>query len=161
MHRNLIKKYCVLQFVILLASNVFCQKNDATRHYYQDELDYLPHFQSFQLAGGKDMYSRQGLEFNNVLEEILNSCSDKKYTLISHFGLESRMSGISPIGVSKDSYFVIALDEYGKVVRLDAYNSINSEQIEECLEETLKMSKINPGLKEMQPVRCYFVYIYK
>ena len=160
MHRNLITKYCVLQFVILLASNVFCQQNDAFRYYYQDQLDYLPHFQSFQLAGGKSVF-KPGLEFNKVLEEILNSCSDKKYTLISHFGMVSRLSGISPIGVSKDSYFVLELDEYGKVARLDTYNSSNSEQIKECLEETLKMSNITPGLKELQPVKCYFVYRYQ
>ena len=126
----------------------------------QDELDYLPHFQSFQLAGGKIAY-KPGLEFNEVLEEILNSCSDKKYTLVSWFGMESRLSGISPIGVSKESYFVLELDETGKMAGFDVYNSSNSEQIEQCISEALKMSVINPGLKDRRPVKCYFVYIYR
>ncbi len=159
MYKNLIKKYCILQFAVLLSSNVLCQINDARRYYYQDELDYLPHFLSYQLAGGQNVYE-YGLEFNKVLEVTLNSCSDTKHQLISHFGMTSRLSGISPIGASRDSYFVIQLDEYGKVSQLEVYNSSNPDQIEECMLEALTMSRINPGLKDLQPVKCYFVYRY-
>lgn len=160
MHKYLIMKYWVLQFFVVISANVLCQKNDANRFYYQDELDYLPHFISYQIGVNKNA-SEPGLEFNKVLEEILNSCSNIKYSIVSHYGIAFRLSGISPIGASKERYFVLDLDEYGKVVRLDVYNSNDAEQIEECLKEALKMSKINPALKELRPVKCYFVYKFR
>lgn len=160
MNKFKIITYYILLSVILNSSYVHGQSIDTNKHYYQDQLDYLPHFQIYRLAGENCLY-RPGLEFNKVLEEILNSCSEIKYTLLSHFGEWSSMSGISPIGISKDSYFVLELDEYGKVDRLDIYNANNSDQIKQCLLKALEMSKINPGLKRLQPVKCYFVYIFK
>lgn len=151
------KHFCISLIIILNTSIVFSQVNPNKPHYYQDQLDYLPHFKSFQLSSGQESFE-PGLEFDKVLENILNSCSNVEYKLISHFGMASRMSGISPIGVSKESYFVMDLDETGKVSRLDVYNSTNSLELKECLMNALSKSKINPGLKDLQPVKCYFVY---
>lgn len=158
----LLKSVLIGIFIFAGNSLLYSQTvNGQLPYFYQEQLDYLPHFKYCKFNGNENRGVISGSEFTHALEQVLNSCSAELYKLEPCFGLTYRLSGISPIGSRKDSYFIISINELGKVISIEVYNSVLKEQLEQCLNEILDNAIINPGIKDKTPVASVFVFIFK
>ena len=155
------KKIVALIVMMCLYLSTFGQKAD---YYYDFNVDHYPRIVTLKIDSEQSTQLTtmvQG-EFIETLNMITKEIFGKGKYLERISGFTMMSSGICPPQIREaEKWIKLEIDKSGKVNNVEVYQNVVeiNKEVSDLFSKILETAKINPALKEMEPVNIRLYYI--